>query len=260
MRCRTYFFSTVSAAVLSIRMIRCSFSFERKIFFSVRSHLASRSDSDQSHPRFSTQHTITPDTEHQSELEIKKSRFIAYARHVDSWSEAQSYIDVIKQQEHPKARHWCFAYCGGYGATQQERSSDDGEPTGTAGAPILQAIRSEGLSDTLCVVVRYFGGIRLGAGGLIRAYGAAARQVLRAAPRTHSVPQSILRVKVGSTHIGSVYDIVSKVQGRCEDEVYDGDGILAVSIKFATSEEEGLRKMLLDATRGSICFLAPFSD
>jgi uncharacterized YigZ family protein len=188
-------------------------------------------------------------------MEIKKSRFIGYARHVDSWSEAQVFINAMKK-EHPKARHWCFAYCGG---AASERSSDDGEPTGTAGAPILQAIRSEVLSDTLCVVVRYFGGIRLGAGGLLRAYGAAARQVLRAAPRIQSVPQSVVRVQVDTVHIGAVYDIVSKCQGRCADEAYD-TGCWNVTIACATAEQEELRTMLQDATRGSIRFLAAPSD
>jgi uncharacterized YigZ family protein len=236
-----------TTTILLHAMIRC------RIVRSIRSHMAFSSSSD--HRPLILQQTIVPGTEHQSELEIKKSRFIGYARHVDSWSEAQAYMNTIKQQEHPKARHWCFAYCGGHPPRQQERSSDDGEPTGTAGAPILQAIRSEDLSDTLCVVVRYFGGIRLGAGGLIRAYGAAARQVLREAPRTQSVPQSNVRVQVDAVHIGTVYDIVSKCQGRCEDEAYDADGKLEVTVICATSEEEGLRTMLLDSTRGNICFL-----
>jgi uncharacterized YigZ family protein len=198
-------------------------------------------------------YTVSPGGSYQSELEIKKSRFIGYTRHVDSWSEAQAYIEA-KKQEHPKARHWCYAFRGGSHPVQ-ERSSDDGEPTGTAGPPILQAIRSEGLSDTLCVIVRYFGGIRLGAGGLIRAYGNAARQVLRDAPRTQYLPQSIVRVQVDTIHIGTVYDLVSKLEGRCNDEEYDVQGNVAVTITCATSQEEELQTMLLDATRGNIQFL-----
>ena len=98
---------------------------------------------------------------HQSELVVKKSQFLGYAQHVENWKEAQDYLDVVRA-EHPKARHVCFGFVAGVNPVQ-ERCSDDGEPTGTAGVPILGAIKGEGLSDTMCIVVRYFGGIKLGA-------------------------------------------------------------------------------------------------
>lgn len=189
-----------------------------------------------------------------SEMEVKKSRLIGYASHVDSWSDAQLRIDAIKK-EHPKARHWCFAFCAGVNPVN-ERSSDDGEPTGTAGAPILNAIRSEGLSDTLCVVVRYFGGIKLGAGGLIRAYGNAARQVLRESPRTILIPKSTFMVEVSTSYIGSLYDIVSKFDGICEDEKYDTKGNVKATIICDMSDEKVLRSTILDSTRGTAIFTA----
>jgi len=96
---------------------------------------------------------------HQKEMEAKKSRFVGYACRVASWEDAQACIEGVKR-EHPKARHWCYGFrCRGAGsdrtATETERCSDDGEPTGTAGVPILGAIKGEDLSDVVCVVVRF---------------------------------------------------------------------------------------------------------
>jgi len=192
--------------------------------------------------------TLAPGS-HVAELEVKKSRFLGYASHVNSWDEAKSYIEEIKG-EHPKARHWCYAFCGGHNPVS-ERSSDDGEPSGTAGAPILNAIRGEGLSDAVCVVVRYFGGVKLGAGGLIRAYGGAARLVLREAPVDILVPKTIVRVTVSTEHIGTVYELVGKLSGTVKDEEYGVDGSLSVTITCEVSDSDRLRASLTDATKGS---------
>ena len=197
--------------------------------------------------------TISSESQYySSEIVIKKSRFIGYASHIDSWSEAQLRIDTIKD-EHPKARHWCYAFCAGVNPVN-ERCSDDGEPTGTAGAPILNAIRSEGLSDTICIVVRYFGGIKLGAGGLIRAYGNAARQVLRESSRTILIPKSTFIVEVSTSYIGSLYDIVAKFDGVCDKEVYDVEGNVKATIICDTSSEKELQSTLHDSTRGTAVF------
>lgn len=95
------------------------------------------------------------------EQTIKKSRFIALARSVTDWSDATAFLHHIHTHRHPKARHWCYAYRG----TITERASDDGEPSGTAGQPILNALQTEGdLMDVMLIVIRYSGGIKLGAG------------------------------------------------------------------------------------------------
>lgn len=196
--------------------------------------------------------TVAPGS-HMAEMEIKKSRFIGYAKHVESWDDAQSYLHDI-QNQHPKARHWCFGFlCGTNPVT--ERCSDDGEPTGTAGQPILGAIHGEDLSDTMCVVVRYFGGIKLGAGGLIRAYGAVARLVLRDAPITILIPKSTLTVKVDAVHIGAVYDVASKLNAVGSGEEYGTDGSLTVTLTCETHAIEDLRSRLVDSTRGEAKFV-----
>lgn len=110
------------------------------------------------------------------EEEIKKSRFICYLKRVQSEEEARQFIQAIKK-EHHKANHNCSAFILGEEASSK-RSSDDGEPSGTAGIPILTVLENHGLTNVVAVVTRYFGGIKLGAGGLIRAYaGAVSRAV-----------------------------------------------------------------------------------
>ena len=102
------------------------------------------------------------------ELEINKSRFIAYMIELSSLDEVKPFLEKLKK-EHKKARHVCYAYV--YSVDKVlEKCSDDGEPKGTAGAPIMNVIKKRGCKNVLIAVVRYFGGIKLGAGGLVRAY------------------------------------------------------------------------------------------
>lgn len=110
------------------------------------------------------------------ELIEKKSKFIGYAKHVSSVAEAEEFIAEIKSK-HWDAKHNVYAYVIGENGNLQ-RSTDDGEPSGTAGRPVLEIIKGEGLTDTVIVVTRYFGGILLGTGGLVRAYGKAAKLAL----------------------------------------------------------------------------------
>ena len=193
--------------------------------------------------------TLSPGESYTAEMEVKKSRFLGYASNAGTWDEAKSYIEQVKS-EHPKARHWCYGYCGGHHPVN-ERSSDDGEPSGTAGAPILQALRGADLSDAVCVVVRYFGGVKLGAGGLIRAYGAAARQVLREAPVQVRTPTTTVQVTVATAYIGTVYELVARMKGNASNERYGADGSLTLTIQCDLSDRDRLRQSLQDATKGS---------
>jgi len=112
---------------------------------------------------------------------IKGSRFIADAMPVESQEDAEREVEAVRKRYHD-ATHHCYGYR--FGVTGEPyRSSDDGEPSGSAGAPILRQIEASGLSDVLVVVTRYFGGTKLGTGGLVRAYGEAASQALRAGRR-----------------------------------------------------------------------------
>lgn len=108
-----------------------------------------------------------------AELVVKKSRFLCTITRVDGREEARGVVDRLRKQHH-EARHHCSAFVIGPDGTL-EHSSDDGEPAGTAGAPMLEALRGSGLSDVVAVVTRWFGGVLLGPGGLVRAYGDAVR-------------------------------------------------------------------------------------
>ncbi|MEX2473593.1 YigZ family protein [Marinobacter sp.] len=117
------------------------------------------------------------------ETEIKKSRFIARVAPVSSRDEVKAWLDHA-HRDHPDARHICWAYqIGRPGSAAEAAMNDDGEPSGTAGKPILGVIQHKDMGDVLVMVVRYFGGTKLGAGGLVRAYAGAAESVLSAVDR-----------------------------------------------------------------------------
>lgn len=116
----------------------------------------------------------TISTNYIHEYEIKKSRFIGYTFLVNSEEEIDKHLTILRK-EHSTATHICY----GYTLNSTAKCSDDGEPSGTAGLPILEVIRKNGLSNVLVVVVRYFGGIKLGAGGLIRAYSRCASDTIK---------------------------------------------------------------------------------
>jgi uncharacterized YigZ family protein len=148
-------------------------------------------------PRYST-----IDGEHRHELEIKRSRFITVLRRVEAEEEARALVAELRREFHD-ARHHCSAFVLGPDRTTQ-RSSDDGEPSGTAGVPMLEALLKGAavdgvpdLSDVAAVVVRYFGGILLGAGGLVRAYSESVSQSLAAAPLVRRQRLRLLAVDAG---------------------------------------------------------------
>lgn len=129
-----------------------------------------------------------------AELVEKKSRFIGYAAPVADEAAALAFVQEIKAR-HRDATHNCYAYQAGDN-DQFQRSSDDGEPSGTAGRPILEVVRGRGLKNTAVVVTRYFGGILLGTGGLVRAYGAAAKLALEAAGLVRCEPARLYALAV----------------------------------------------------------------
>lgn len=126
-----------------------------------------------------------------NEIIIKNSRFIAYLYPINSIDEINENITEIKK-EHPKANHITYAYI----LNNTKKAYDDKEPTGTAGNPILNVLEKNNLMNTLCIVVRYFGGIKLGAGGLIRAYGKSARNTLENATLLELEKAKMIELKI----------------------------------------------------------------
>ena len=129
------------------------------------------------------------------ELIIVNSRFIANAAHTPEVAAAKEFIAAVRA-EMPDANHHCYAYLVGYGSSVTAGMSDDGEPAGTAGRPMLAVLRGANLGDVTVVVTRYFGGTLLGTGGLVRAYGDSVKAVLETLPRGERVERRELAVRV----------------------------------------------------------------
>lgn len=148
--------------------------------------------------------TIREGTRIENEIEIKRSRFITTLARTDSPEEARALIDEVKGH-HPQARHNCTAYLIRVdGRDPHQHSSDDGEPSGTAGAPMLDALRLAGVWNVTAIVTRYFGGILLGGGGLVRAYSTSVSEALALAPRARLLDLEVLETRVGLARAGRV--------------------------------------------------------
>ena len=157
----------------------------------------------------------------QHEIEIRKSRFICTLFRVDSEDEARERIDQIRRR-YWDANHNCTAWI--IGSRQQlQRSSDDGEPAGTAGTPMLEVLRRRGLTDTLAIVTRYFGGVLLGAGGLIRAYGQAVSEAIDAIGIVERRPLAVRRLVVPYDAAGRIEHAIRSSAFRLVDVRYGGE-------------------------------------
>lgn len=141
-------------------------------------------------------------TDHVGEIEIKKSKFICYLHKTLSEEDAKAFIQTVKK-EHPNARHHCYAFIIGE-HNEIQRSNDDGEPAGTAGIPMLECLMHHHMQDIVAVTVRYFGGIKLGAGGLIRAYAKSVSHALSTASITKKQQMKIYTLQFS-------YDLVGKL-------------------------------------------------
>lgn len=150
--------------------------------------------------------------------EIQKSRFIAYTSHVETEGEARDFVAAIKKK-HFDARHNCSAWVLGADSSQQ-KSNDDGEPGGTAGNPILEAIKQHGLTNVVVVVTRYFGGIKLGAGGLIRAYSHTASLGLEATPCLEVKPFCLMEAEMDYSLLGTVENWIRNEELRTGETAY----------------------------------------
>ncbi|MBS0194707.1 MAG: YigZ family protein [Proteobacteria bacterium] len=184
--------------------------------------------------------TLTAPARH--ELLVKKSRFLAQAEPVASVAEALQFLEAVRE---PDATHNCWAYRIG----TIYRSSDDGEPAGTAGRPILAAIDGQHCDRVMVVVARWFGGIKLGAGGLVRAYNGAASECLRLASRLPLVAMTCATIVCGFDHVASVHQWLAKVGANKLGEAYSGTG-MDIAIELPHENLARLKTGLRDATRG----------
>lgn len=143
------------------------------------------------------------------EEEIKKSRFITYLRHTEGMDQAKAFWQELKMQ-HPHASHWCWATVAGTpNDSQQYGFSDDGEPSGTAGKPMLNYLLGSGLGEITAVVVRYYGGIQLGTGGLVKAYGNGVQQALLQLERMCKVLRKNYRLQCEYEQFNTISHLIS---------------------------------------------------
>ena len=180
-----------------------------------------------------------------AEIVEKKSRFIANLEHVESEEEALAYIETIRKK-YWDARHNCYAYCIGK-KQELKRCSDDGEPSQTAGKPMLDVLMGAGLCDTVVVVTRYFGGTLLGTGGLVRAYTAAAKAGVEASEVIEKIPAVQFLVKV--TYNQTLLYLLGQRGYSQLDSEYAED----VSVRFLVplTERTSMEKQLLESFQGS---------
>lgn len=174
--------------------------------------------------------------------EIKKSRFCATAAPVDNVDAALSFIERVSD---PGAGHNCWAYRIG----AEYRFNDDGEPGGSAGRPILSAIEGKDLDHVCVVVSRVFGGIKLGVGGLMRAYGGTAAKCLQEAPVSEIVPQCELRVFVPFANLNEVYVLLERFAGEKTSERFATDGA-QLGVVLSEQDVQEFSSQLADRTAG----------
>ncbi|PSJ25982.1 YigZ family protein [Streptosporangium nondiastaticum] len=181
------------------------------------------------------------------EIEISKSRFICALAPAATEEEAQAFVARIRK-EHPTARHHCFAYVlGADGGVQ--KASDDGEPGGTAGVPMLQMLVRREVRYAVAVVTRYFGGVKLGAGGLIRAYGGVVGEALDAVGTVTRQRFRLASVTVDHQRAGKLENDL-RATGRAVREVRYGADV-RIEVGLPESDVEGFRAWLADTTAGT---------
>jgi len=184
--------------------------------------------------------TLAQRCRHQQE--IRKSRFLALAAPIASGEEALAFLREVAD---PAATHNCWAYRVG----QDYRFNDDGEPGGTAGRPILQAIEDQQMDGVMVVVTRWYGGIKLGAGGLVRAYGGTAAECLRLAERVPIVAMARLALRVEFAELALLKARLKDLQAQIESEQFDADGV-ALQLQLPGARVDEVALLVRDLTRG----------
>jgi len=174
--------------------------------------------------------------------DVRKSRFLARAAPVESVDAALAFFARVRE---PDATHNCWAYRIG----ASYRFNDDGEPGGTAGRPILQAIDGQAIDHVAVVVARWFGGIKLGAGGLVRAYGGAAAECLRLAAKSPLVERVVVVVRCDFGAAGALRARLAEYEAAKREESADADGV-ELAIELPAARLDALTQFVRDLTRG----------
>ena len=202
----------------------------------------------------STRYPI-PATTHRVEEEVRRSRFIATLARAESAAAAQAFVRAV-QAEFADATHNCWAYVAGPpGSTGAIGMSDDGEPHGTAGRPMLTVLLHGGVGDVAAVVTRYYGGVKLGTGGLARAYGGAVQQALATLPLAERVTYARLAVTADYAAVAALQQLFAAHEAEVLDDTWGAD--VRWTLRVPEERLAALRQAVLDATRGRAVLVAP---
>ena len=189
-----------------------------------------------------------PAGEHRTHEEISRSRFVTTLAPAPTVEDAQAFLARLRS-ELPDATHNCWAYVvGPPGSTGRVGLSDDGEPHGTAGRPMLTALLHSGVGDVAAVVTRYYGGTKLGTGGLVRAYGGCVQRALDTLARAERVSWVECRLTIDYGDVTVVQQLIAAHEGRAADEAYAAD--VTYTVTLPDSRRAAFLAAVLDATRG----------
>jgi uncharacterized YigZ family protein len=183
------------------------------------------------------------------ELQVSNSTFIASASPAFSVEEAKSFIDQVKETYHD-ATHNVPVYIIGHPPATIEHSSDDGEPSGTAGRPALSVLRGSGLGDVVIVITRYFGGTKLGTGGLVRAYSDSVREVLKVLPKAQKVATVTARSLVPYSFYEQAQRLISSFKGVITEQDFGVDVTLTMQLTEANFSD--FQQTLFEKSNGQI--------
>ncbi|QDX31677.1 IMPACT family protein [Dickeya poaceiphila] len=182
--------------------------------------------------------------------DIKKSRFLTLLAPACGVEAARSMIQQAREL-HPSAAHHCWAYVAGApDDSQQLGFSDDGEPSGTAGKPMLAQLMGSGIGEVVAVVVRYYGGIRLGTGGLVKAYGGGVQQALKQLPVQQKVMYQMYRLQCDYALLPQVENVVLALQGHVVSAEYASE--VSLQLAFPVTAVDDATRKLRDISRGAL--------
>ena len=194
-------------------------------------------------------HYPIPAGEARAEIMVVNSRFIATAAPVFSVEDARAFI-ARRRAEFWDASHNVPAFLIGYGASVTAHCNDDGEPAGTAGRPALAVLQGSGLGDVAVVVTRYFGGTKLGTGGLVHAYGEAVKAVLAVLPRAEKIPTHTVMLVCDYSYFERIRLLIAGLHGQIIDEAFGAD--VTITARFAVWFLAPFQEALRELTRGSL--------
>lgn len=200
-----------------------------------------------------------PTTIHRTEIVVINSRFITTVARSDTPEEARAFIQTVRA-EMPDASHHVYAFRAGYGNSVIEGMSDDGEPSGTSGPPTLAVVRGSDIGDIVLVTTRYFGGTKLGTGGLVRAYTEAAQTALSELPVEIKAAKVQIGMDIPYSHFEQVKRLIANYETTLDDETFAGE--ITLIITLLEEDFEAFKAELTNLTSGQVepILLAEIND